>query len=115
MSHTHLHDWYRICARMQEQLKHELTMRQWLILMHIYLVDDVHSVKSLAYSFDISKPAICRALDSLSIAGLVRRRKDENDKRNVTIQKTMQGIAFLNQFSDILEHYHTQNTEKQAS
>lgn len=105
-AHQHLQNWYQISARMHEQLDHELTMRQWLILTHIYLIDDTHTVKSLSYSLNISKPAICRALDSLSGIGLLKRRKDDSDRRNMIIQKTMQGIAFLNDFSDILDGYY---------
>ncbi|NET71507.1 MAG: winged helix-turn-helix transcriptional regulator [Sphaerospermopsis sp. SIO1G2] len=97
--------WYRICAETISQLPCELSMRQWAIFVHVYVVEDTHTVKSLAYTFDIPKPAVCRALDSLSMHGLVKRKKDQRDRRNVTIEKTMQGIMFLNQFNDILEKF----------
>ncbi len=102
-SKPHLVEWYRICGETITGLPHELTMRQWAILLHVYLVDDTHTVKSLAYTFDLPKPSVCRALDTLSMIGLLRRRKDDEDKRNVIVQKTMKGISFLNQFDDILE------------
>lgn len=103
LHHTRLNAWYHICADSIVDMPCELTIRQWAILTHIYLIEDTHTVKSLAYTFDIPKPAVCRALDTLCIMKLVRRRKDRRDRRNVIVYKTMQGITFLNQFSDILE------------
>lgn len=101
--HQHkLKEWHRVCHQAIHGLPCELTMRQWAILLHVYLVDDTHTVKSLAEAFDLPKPSVCRALDTLSIEGLIRRRKDQNDKRNVIVCKTMKGIGFLNQFNDML-------------
>jgi DNA-binding MarR family transcriptional regulator len=102
MQHSDLFAWYRTCAASIHGLPHELTMRQWALLCHIYLLEGEHSVTSLAYSFDLPKGSISRALDSLVIAGLVKRHHDTQDKRQVFMRKTMKGIAFLNQFSDIL-------------
>ena len=104
--HQYLQDWYYVNAAMQAQLPYDLSQRQWLILCHIYLIDDVHTVKSLSFQFDIAKPAICRALDSLSQMGLIKRVRDAQDKRHVIMQKTLKGIGFLNQFSDIMEQYY---------
>jgi DNA-binding MarR family transcriptional regulator len=101
-----LYDWYHICAASLDQLPHELTTRQWTILLHVYLMEGVHTVRSLAYGFDIPKPSVCRALDALSALGLLKRRKDEADGRSIIVQKTMKGIAFLSQFSDIVENYY---------
>ena len=105
-----LYDWYQICAASLEQLPCELTTRQWSILMHVYLMDSTHTVRSLAYTFDISKPSVCRALDTLSTSGLLKRRRDSQDGRSIIVSKTMKGIAFLNQFSDILEAYYARET-----
>jgi DNA-binding MarR family transcriptional regulator len=105
-SKQHLKDWYHINAQMLAQMPQELTSRQWAIMLHVYLMDEEHTVRSLAYTFDISKPSVCRALDTLSLYGLLKRRKDAKDGRSVLVQKTMKGIGFLNQFSDIVEHYH---------
>jgi DNA-binding MarR family transcriptional regulator len=41
----------------------------------------------------------------------LKRRKDEQDGRSVIIQKTMKGIAFLNQFTDIMDKYYQGRTE----
>jgi DNA-binding MarR family transcriptional regulator len=105
-SKKYLTDWYHICAQTLAQMPQELTSRQWAILMHVYLMEGDHTVRSLAYTFDISKPSVCRALDTLSHYGLLKRRKDANDGRSILVQKTLKGIAFLNQFSDILEQYY---------
>ncbi len=101
-----LYDWYRLCAASLEHLPCELTTRQWGILLHVYLMDSAHTVRSLAYTFNISKPSVCRALDTLSTWGLLKRRKDKEDARSIIVSKTMKGIAFLNQFSDILDTYY---------
>jgi DNA-binding MarR family transcriptional regulator len=77
-------------------------MRQWAILCHIYLLDGEHSVTSLAYSFDLPKGSISRALESLVLHGLLKRQHGLHDRRQIFMRKTMKGIAFLNQFSDIL-------------
>lgn len=105
-SKQRLVDWYHICAQSLVQLPQELTMRQWAILTHVYLMDGMHTVRSLAYAFDISKPSVCRALDTLSALELLKRRKDEQDGRSIMVQKTMKGIAFLNQFTDIMDKYY---------
>jgi DNA-binding MarR family transcriptional regulator len=99
-------DWYHLCTGTLTQLTQELTMRQWAMLTHVYLMEGTHTVRSLAYTFDIPKPAVCRALDALSALELLKRHKDVTDGRSITVQKTMKGIAFLNQFTDILDAYY---------
>lgn len=78
----------------------DLSQRQLAILLTVYLAPPPHTVRGLARQLNISKPAVTRALDTLSIMGLTRRRRDENDKRNVLIQRTVAGSVFLNDLSD---------------
>lgn len=78
---------------------HDLTTRQMAILLTVYLDPPPHSVKSLAERFVISKAAVCRALDTLSTLGFVKRKRDENDKRMVYIQRTVKGSVHLSEFS----------------
>lgn len=73
----------------------DLTARQQAILMTISLTRGPHTVRGLAEHLNIAKPAVTRALDSLTRLDLVRRVKDENDLRNVFIERTSGGLAFL--------------------
>ena len=44
---------------------------------------------------NVGKPAITRALDTLSRLGFVQRRRDPKDGRNVFVERTEKGDAFL--------------------
>lgn len=79
----------------------DLTLRQQAILMHIYLKPQPHTVRGLAHALNITKPAVTRAIDTLSSLDLVRRKKDSNDLRNVLLQRTVKGSVFLSEFSDL--------------
>jgi DNA-binding MarR family transcriptional regulator len=57
-------------------------------------------VRGIAERLNISKPAVTRALDTLSIKGLVKRKRDPSDKRNVLIQRTVKGSMYLSELSD---------------
>ena len=94
--------WHRIVSRSLSELPHDFTTRQLSLLLSVYLQPGPHTVRSLAQSLNISKAAVCRAIDTLSEAGLVKRKKDETDRRNVFIQRTIQGSVFLSDFADIL-------------
>ena len=48
----------------------------------------------------VTKPAITRALDTMGERGLVDRRRDERDKRNVLIQRTVDGALFVEKLGD---------------
>lgn len=78
----------------------DLTARQMAVLMIIYLEPPPHTVRGLAASLDISKPAVTRALDRLSGLDLVRRRIDSEDRRNVLVQRTVAGSVFLSDFAE---------------
>lgn len=73
----------------------DLTARQQAILMTISLTRGPHTVRGLAERLNIAKPAVTRALDTLERLELARRVKDENDLRNVFIERTQGGLVFL--------------------
>lgn len=73
----------------------DLTARQQAILMTISLTRGPHTVRGLAEHLRIAKPAVTRALDTLTRLELVRRVKDENDLRNVFIERTPGGLVLL--------------------
>lgn len=80
----------------------DLTARQWAIVMTVYLTPPPHTVRGLAEALNVGKPAITRALDTLTRFGLVRRRRDEADARNVLIQRTVKGSVYLSDFGDLI-------------
>ena len=80
----------------------DLTMRQLTILTTIYLEPPPHTVRGLAARLGVTKPVITRALDTMGIMGLVARRRDERDRRNVIIQRTVDGALYLDRLADLI-------------
>jgi DNA-binding MarR family transcriptional regulator len=80
----------------------DLSMRQMAILLTIYLEAPPHTVRDLAERLNVSKPVITRALDSMGRHKLVTRRRDERDKRNVLIQRTVEGALFVERLADTI-------------
>lgn len=79
----------------------DLTARQLAVLLIVYVAEPPHTVRGLAAALNVSKPAITRAIDRLSELNLVRRRIDEADRRNVLIQRTVQGTVFVSDYADL--------------
>ena len=79
----------------------DLSTRQLALLLQIYLAAPPHTVRGLAATLDISKPAVTRALDRLATLKLIRRKQDEDDRRSVLIQRTVPGSVFLREFADL--------------
>ena len=80
----------------------DLSTRQMAILLTIYLEAPPHTVRGLATRLAVSKPVITRALDSMGKYNLVTRRRDENDRRNVLIQRTVEGALFIERLADTI-------------
>lgn len=78
----------------------DLTARQLAVLLTIYVTDPPHTVRGLSRELGVAKPAITRALDALGRAGLVKRRRDPEDRRNVLVQRTVKGAVYLREFAD---------------
>jgi DNA-binding MarR family transcriptional regulator len=49
---------------------------------------------------DVTKPVITRALDTMGGLDLVSRRRDDLDRRNVIVQRTVRGSLFLEKLAD---------------
>ena len=58
--------------------------------------------RDLAKKLGVSKPVITRALDSMGKLELVTRRRDEKDRRNVLIQRTVKGALYLERLADTI-------------
>lgn len=80
----------------------DLTMRQMSILLSIYLDPPPHTVRGLAGKLEVTKPVITRALDTMGGLKLVSRHRDERDRRNVLIKRTVEGALFVERFGDIV-------------
>jgi DNA-binding MarR family transcriptional regulator len=78
----------------------DLSARQMAILRTIFTQPPPHTVRGLSVSLNISKPAISRALDRLGQLGIVRRRRDDYDRRSIEVQRTVKGAVFLSKFAD---------------
>ena len=80
----------------------DLSLRQLTILLTIYLEPPPHTVRGLAARLHVTKPVITRALDSMGKHRLVSRRRDDRDRRNVLIQRTVEGALHLERLADII-------------
>ena len=94
--------WQRVVERSLRELPYDLSQRQWGVLLVVYGGTPPHTVKGLAAQLGMSKPAVSRAVDALSRLDFVRRKKDEQDRRTVLLQRTVQGSVFLRDFADII-------------
>lgn len=80
----------------------DLSMRQMSILLTVYLETPPHTVRGLAERLRVSKPVITRALDSMGKQVLLARRRDPSDKRNVLIQRTVEGALYIERLADTI-------------
>ncbi len=98
--HDALAIWQRACLSQVRDDAPDLTLRQMTILLTIYLETPPHTVRGLAEKLGVTKPVITRALDTMGTLGLVSRRRDERDRRNVLVQRTVDGAVYLEKLSD---------------
>lgn len=80
----------------------DLTTRQMAILLTIYLDPPPHTVRALAAKLNVTKPVITRALNTMGDLGLVSRHRDEKDKRNVLIRRTVEGALYVERIGDLI-------------
>jgi DNA-binding MarR family transcriptional regulator len=80
----------------------DLSARQLGVFLTCYLNDGPHTVRGLATSLNVSKPAITRALDRLRELDLARRKVDPLDRRSVLVQRTPKGSSFLRNLRSIM-------------
>lgn len=81
----------------------DLSARQMALLLTVYLTPPPHTVRGLAATLNISKPAITRALDRLAAHDMIRRKPDEADRRSVLVQRTVKGSVYLSEFADMVQ------------
>ncbi len=74
----------------------DLSARQLGVLLRVYTEDNLtQTVRVLAETLGVSKPAISRALDRLEKMGYVKRKIDPFDRRSVLVQRTPEGKAYF--------------------
>ncbi|MGJ4858380.1 MarR family transcriptional regulator [Labrys sp. KB_33_2] len=94
--------WHDVMLNLVRDAQPDLSSRQLAILLTVYLEAPPHTVRGLAAKLDVTKPVITRALDSLAKLKLTARRRDEFDRRNVIIQRTVDGALYVEKLGDIL-------------
>jgi DNA-binding MarR family transcriptional regulator len=82
--------------------RRDLNARQLAIFLTCYLSEGPHTVRGLAKHLNVSKPAITRALDTLTEAELVVRKPEPGDRRSVVVKRTAKGAAFLRDLRTIM-------------
>lgn len=94
--------WHRtVLADVRDDVP-DLTMRQMAILLTVYLEALPHTVRGLAARLGVTKPVITRALDTMGRMGLVSRHRDERDRRNVLVRRTVAGALHVERLGDLI-------------
>ncbi len=96
--------WRRVTVSAVRSDSPDLTARQMAVLMTVHLAPGPHTVRGLASTLAVGKPAITRALDTLSRLELLQRRRDPQDGRNVLVERTPKGAQFLAEFGQRITH-----------
>jgi DNA-binding MarR family transcriptional regulator len=81
---------------------HDLSARQLGVFLTVYLGEGPHTVRGLASTLNVSKPAITRALDRLGELDLTKRKTDPQDRRSVLVQRTAKGSTFLRDIRTVM-------------
>lgn len=94
--------WHDVTLDLVKDGEQDLTARQMAILTAVYLDPPPHTVRGLAARLGVTKPAITRALDTLGGLRLLSRRRDEADRRNVIVTRTVEGALYLERIGDLI-------------
>jgi DNA-binding MarR family transcriptional regulator len=96
--------WHDVTFDIVRDGDQDLTARQMAVLLTVYLDPPPHTVRGLAERLKVTKPVITRALDTMGRLGLVSRRRDETDRRNVLVQRTLAGSLAVERLSDAIRN-----------
>jgi DNA-binding MarR family transcriptional regulator len=94
--------WHDVSLALVLDEEPDLSVRQITVLVTVYLEPQPHTVRALAAKLGVTKPVITRALDTMGRQGLVARRRDPKDRRNVLVQRTVNGALFLERLGDLI-------------
>lgn len=98
--------WHDVTLALVHDEHPDLSARQVAVLLTVYLEPAPHTVRGLAAKLRVTKPAITRALDTMGRMGLLSRRRDEADRRNVVVQRTLTGALAVEKLGDIIVACH---------
>ena len=98
--------WHDVTFDLVRDGEQDLSARQLAVLLTVYLEPPPHTVRGLAKKLGVTKPAITRALDTMGRLGLVTRRRDESDRRNVLVQRTLEGALSVERLGDAIVARH---------
>ncbi len=98
--------WHDVTLDVVRDDEPDLTSRQMSVLLTVYLEPPPHTVRGLAVKLGVTKPVITRALDTMGRLGLLKRRRDENDRRNVLVQRTLEGALAVERLGDVIVARH---------
>lgn len=93
--------WHSVMVAALNRSLPDLTARQFALCLHVYQAPPPHTVRGLAATLNMSKPAVTRALDRLEGLQFLRRKADEADRRSILVQRTVKGSVFLREFADL--------------
>ncbi len=91
--------WLDVTSRTVQSDGPDLTARQTALMLTVYLETGPHTVRALAQRLGVGKPAIVRAIDTLQDVGLVERRPDPSDRRNIFVVGTEAGAERLSTYA----------------
>jgi len=94
--------WQQVTLAQVQTASPDLTTRQMAILLTVYLDPPPHTVRGLAGLLGVTKPVITRALDTMGAMKLLTRHRDDNDRRNVLVRRTVEGALFVERFGDAI-------------
>jgi DNA-binding MarR family transcriptional regulator len=94
--------WHDVNLTLVRDGEPDLSSRQIAILLTIYLEAPPHTIRGLAAKLGVTKPVITRALDTMGKLELVARRRDETDRRNVIVQRTVKGALAVERLGDLV-------------
>jgi DNA-binding MarR family transcriptional regulator len=94
--------WHDVMLAVVRDGEHDLSARQTAILLTVYLETPPHTVRGLARKLGVTKPVITRALNAMGKFDLLTRRRDEKDRRNVLVQRTVRGALYLERLADVI-------------
>lgn len=94
--------WHDVVFELVRDGEQDLTARQTAVLLTVYLEPPPHTVRGLAAKLGVTKPVITRALDTLGRLGLLSRKRDPEDGRNVLVFRTLAGALAVERLGDAI-------------
>jgi DNA-binding MarR family transcriptional regulator len=94
--------WHDVVFDLVKDGAQDLTARQMAVLLTVYLEPPPHTVRGLAAKLGVTKPVVTRALDTMGRLGLLTRRRDDADRRNVLVYRTLAGALAVERLGDAI-------------